>query len=128
MLTSQTFTKDRLDAKAKAAGAVNAQIFERCVHALELVGRLAEAKLDFIFKGGTSLILHLEPVRRLFVDVDIAWPRAIMVRPCRASAGINHSGSPQIPWPSNLPSSSTPTMVTLRPHTPTPPYQYKITF
>jgi len=72
MLSPQTFTKDWLDAKAKASGAVNAQIFERCVHALELVGRLAEAKLDFIFKGGTSLILHLEPVRRLSVDVDIA--------------------------------------------------------
>ena len=72
MLSPQTFTRDWLDAKAKASGAVNAQIFERCVHALELVGRLAEAKLDFIFKGGTSLILHLEPVRRLSVDVDIA--------------------------------------------------------
>jgi hypothetical protein len=72
MLSPQTFTKDWLNAKAKASGAVNAQIFERCVHALELVGRLAEAKLDFIFKGGTSLILHLEPVRRLSVDVDIA--------------------------------------------------------
>ena len=71
MLSPQTFTKDWLHAKAKASGAVNAQIFERCVHAFELVGRLAEAKLDFIFKGGTSLILHLEPVRRLSVDVDI---------------------------------------------------------
>lgn len=72
MLSTQTFTKEWLDAKARVSGAVNVQIFERCVHALELVGRMAEAKLDFIFKGGTSLILHLEPVRRLSVDVDIA--------------------------------------------------------
>jgi len=72
VLSPQTFTKDWLDAHAKAAGAVNAQIFERCVHALELVERLSQAGLDFIFKGGTSLILHLEPVRRLSVDVDIA--------------------------------------------------------
>lgn len=71
MLSPKTFTKEWLDAHARSAGALNAQIFERCVHALELVGRLAEAKLDFIFKGGTSLILHLEPVRRLSVDVDI---------------------------------------------------------
>lgn len=72
MLTKRTFSKVWLEGKAKESGAQNAQIFERCVHALELVGRLAEAKLDFIFKGGTSLILHLEPVRRLSVDVDIA--------------------------------------------------------
>jgi len=72
MLSPQTFTRGWLETHAKTAGAQNAQIFERCVHALELVGRLSEAGLDFIFKGGTSLILHLEPVRRLSVDVDIA--------------------------------------------------------
>ena len=72
MLSKRTFSKEWLETKAKAAGAQQAQIFERCVHALELVGRLAEARLDFIFKGGTSLILQLEPVRRLSVDVDIA--------------------------------------------------------
>ena len=72
MLSKRTFSKAWLESKARESGAQNAQIFERCVYALELVGRLAEAKLDFIFKGGTSLILHLEPVRRLSVDVDIA--------------------------------------------------------
>ena len=71
MLTKRTFSKAWLEDKARQSGAQNAQIFERCVHALELVGRLTEAGLDFIFKGGTSLILHLEPVRRLSVDVDI---------------------------------------------------------
>jgi len=72
MLSPQTFTRDWLKTHARATGAQNAQIFERCVRALELVGRLSESGLDFIFKGGKSLILRLEPVRRLSVEVDIA--------------------------------------------------------
>ena len=47
-------------------------IVEKCIHALALVGRLAEAGLDFVFKGGSSLMLHFDPVRRLSIDVDIA--------------------------------------------------------
>ena len=44
---------------------------EKCVIALELVGRLQQAGLNFIFKGGTSLLLHLPEPRRLSIDVDI---------------------------------------------------------
>jgi hypothetical protein len=38
------------------------------------VGRLASVGLDFVFKGGTSILLHLQPFRRLSIDVDIATP------------------------------------------------------
>lgn len=55
----------------------NLQFLERCIHALELVSRLSEAGLDFVFKGGTSLVLLLNPVRRLSIDVDIATPEPI---------------------------------------------------
>lgn len=55
----------------------NLQFLERCIHALELVGRLSGAGLDFVFKGGTSLVLLLNPVRRLSIDVDIATPEPI---------------------------------------------------
>ena len=37
--------------------------------ALELVARLHNARLEFIFKGGTSFVLFFDPVRRLSVDV-----------------------------------------------------------
>ncbi len=55
----------------------NLQFLERCIHALELVGRLSGAGLDFVFKGGTSLVLLLNPVRRLSIDVDIATSESI---------------------------------------------------
>ncbi len=45
---------------------------EKCILAFELVARLAEAGLDFVFKGGTCLLLHVQPTRRLSTDVDIA--------------------------------------------------------
>lgn len=47
-------------------------LLERCIHALALVARLRHAGLNFVFKGGTSLVLHLQPIRRLSIDVDIA--------------------------------------------------------
>ncbi|NBB80279.1 MAG: hypothetical protein GVY36_12695 [Verrucomicrobia bacterium] len=46
-------------------------MLERCTLALELVGRLRQHGLDFIFKGGTSLLLQLPEPRRLSIDVDI---------------------------------------------------------
>jgi len=45
--------------------------FEKSLYAFELLGRLAEEGLDFVFKGGTSLLLRLPNPRRLSIDVDI---------------------------------------------------------
>lgn len=42
-----------------------------CVHALTLLGYLAETGLPFLFNGGTSLLLHLPETRRLSRDIDI---------------------------------------------------------
>lgn len=44
---------------------------ELAIHALDLICRLNAAGLPFVFKGGTSLLLHLSQPRRLSVDVDI---------------------------------------------------------
>ncbi|MDL5055263.1 nucleotidyl transferase AbiEii/AbiGii toxin family protein [Oscillatoria laete-virens NRMC-F 0139] len=46
-------------------------LLERMAYALELLGRLVDAGMDPIFKGGTSLILRLKQIRRLSIDVDI---------------------------------------------------------
>ena len=53
------------------------ELFERCMVALELVGRLSDGGLDFVFKGGTSLVLLLQPLRRLSIDVDIVTPESL---------------------------------------------------
>lgn len=41
------------------------------LHAFALLGHLAESDLKFVFKGGTSLLLHLPVIRRLSIDIDI---------------------------------------------------------
>ena len=46
-------------------------IMESMVYALYLLEQLKLTDLDFIFKGGTSLILLLEQPRRFSVDIDI---------------------------------------------------------
>lgn len=46
-------------------------LIESMIHALYLLERLRETELDFIFKGGTSLILLLERPARFSVDIDI---------------------------------------------------------
>lgn len=45
--------------------------FEKSLYAFELLGRLKQEGLDFVFKGGTSLLLRLPNPRRLSIDVDI---------------------------------------------------------
>jgi len=46
-------------------------IMESMVHALYLLERLKLTGLDFIFKGGTSLVLLMEQPKRFSVDIDI---------------------------------------------------------
>ena len=49
---------------------------EKCIHALQLLGLLAESGLPFVFKGGTSMVLLLDRLRRLTIDIDIATEAA----------------------------------------------------
>lgn len=46
-----------LEEKQQLFKAQDLQTLEKCALALELVGRLRKEGLDFIFKGGTSLML-----------------------------------------------------------------------
>lgn len=46
-------------------------VLEKCLYAFELLGRLVEERLDFVFKGGTSLLLRLNHLRRISIDIDI---------------------------------------------------------
>ena len=47
------------------------QLLEKTIGALYLVESLANEGLEFIFKGGTSLVLLLDEIKRFSVDVDI---------------------------------------------------------
>jgi len=46
-------------------------LVEKVVRALYLLELLQKSKLDFIFKGGTALMLLLPEPKRLSIDIDI---------------------------------------------------------
>ena len=46
-------------------------ILEKMIYALHLLERLKSNRLDFVFKGGTSLILLLDEGNRFSIDIDI---------------------------------------------------------
>jgi hypothetical protein len=73
MILKETFTKKHIDEiiKNKKCDPV---ILERAIVALGLVEALAKTGCDFIFKGGSSLMLLLDDVNRLSTDCDIIVP------------------------------------------------------
>lgn len=72
MIAPECFQSQWIQEHKGRLGVRDASLLERCICALDLVARLRRAGLEFIFKGGTSLVLHLQPLRRLSIDVDIA--------------------------------------------------------
>jgi hypothetical protein len=50
---------------------------EQALHCLECVAQLNEAGLNFVFKGGNSLLLILEHPERFSIDVDISTDESV---------------------------------------------------
>ena len=46
---------------------------EKAVHAFTLLGYLVQMEESFVFKGGTSLLLHVPRMKRLSIDIDIVY-------------------------------------------------------
>lgn len=71
MFPDVVFQPEWLRQQRRELGNCDPAILEKCVFALTLLGYLVESGLPFLFKGGTSLLLHLPEVRRLSRDIDI---------------------------------------------------------
>ena len=71
MIARQCFVNQWVRTKASEIGCRNPIMLEKAIVALQLLGHLAETGLPIQFKGGTSLLLRLNPIRRLSIDVDI---------------------------------------------------------
>lgn len=71
MILHRCFEEAWIREQAAALRARDLRTLEKNILALELVSRLRREGLEFIFKGGTSLALFFDPVRRLSIDVDI---------------------------------------------------------
>src|SRR5690606_12500305 len=73
MIEKISFTKEWLDSfrAEKEHKSINVTILEKMVHAFSLLEYLKLAGLEFVFKGGTSLVLLLEKDNRFSIDIDI---------------------------------------------------------
>lgn len=71
MISSRCYTAEWLQTKKRELRAGDPGLLERAIHALALLGHLAESGLGFVFKGGTSLLIHAPVIRRLSIDIDI---------------------------------------------------------
>lgn len=59
------------DIKSGLNPSLDIALLERMIYAFELLGQLTKVNKDFIFKGGTSLVLLLPEVKRLSIDIDV---------------------------------------------------------
>ncbi len=50
-------------------------LVEKVIRALLLLEGLAQEHLNFVFKGGTALMLHFNSTKRLSIDIDILIPQ-----------------------------------------------------
>ena len=71
MIDRDSFSKEWIFKQREAYPKADPQLIERQIVAFELIGLLSGTGKDFVFKGGTSLLLLLPTAHRLSIDVDI---------------------------------------------------------
>lgn len=71
MITNQSRLPEWIMGIRKASGGRDPILIEKMIMALTLVEELRLSGLDFIFKGGTSLLLLLGTPRRFSIDIDV---------------------------------------------------------
>ncbi len=64
---------------SKANRKADKMLIEKVIRALLLVEGLVKQNLDFVFKGGTALMLILNSSKRLSIDIDIIIEKRSMV-------------------------------------------------
>lgn len=70
-IKNKEFLEETIRNLKKENPSADIQLLEKTIGALYLVESLANEGLEFIFKGGTSLVLLLNEIKRFSVDVDI---------------------------------------------------------
>lgn len=71
MISPQSYTRAWILTQSKRLGNTGPEILEYAICSLGLLEQLAINRLDFVFKGGTSLMLHFPEIKRLSTDIDI---------------------------------------------------------
>lgn len=72
----KTLSLEWLERVSSTTGAKDKLLVEKTIRALLLLEGLVNAKLEFIFKGGTALLLmQADKPKRLSIDIDIIMPK-----------------------------------------------------
>jgi hypothetical protein len=71
MIARHCFSKEWIAEQRKKFPRTDPYLIERQLAAFELLGLLVQTGKEFIFKGGTALLLLLPVARRLSIDIDI---------------------------------------------------------
>ena len=71
MIKPEYFQKDTIIKMREKHKIADPGLFEKAINAFALLGHLADSKINFVFKGGTSLLLHIPEPQRLSIDIDI---------------------------------------------------------
>ena len=73
MINQESFSQEWIESfrKKRSNKRIDPNIVEKMIWAFYLLEQLSEMKLNFMFKGGTSLILLLENANRFSIDIDI---------------------------------------------------------
>jgi len=71
MILQETYTKQWIEGFRNQFNTADTGIIEKMILALSLLEELANQKIEFIFKGGTALVLLFEKTLRFSTDIDI---------------------------------------------------------
>ena len=71
MISKDSLTIGWITKAATANKKADKILVEKVIRALLLVEGLAKQNLDFVFKGGTALMLILKSSKRLSIDIDV---------------------------------------------------------
>ena len=74
MINPKSRTIERITDAAARLGIRDFALAEKTIRAFSLLEALARSGCPFVFKGGSSLMLHLNTSRRLSIDIDIICP------------------------------------------------------
>jgi predicted nucleotidyltransferase component of viral defense system len=77
MIHKETFSKDWINDVSLKNRNADKTLIEKVCRAFALLEGLSGSGLEFIFKGGTSLMLLTGSNRRLSIDIDIITPEHI---------------------------------------------------
>jgi predicted nucleotidyltransferase component of viral defense system len=74
MINSRSRSIEWITEASQNMGIRDKALMEKTIRAFSLLEALARSGCPFLFKGGSSLMLHLNTSKRLSIDIDIICP------------------------------------------------------